>query len=59
VIDAEGELQAAEKLSEAAAILSREPAAISGKPCRVVRNQTTDAWEDPVLQATRVRNRER
>jgi len=23
----------------------------SGKPCRVVRNHTTDAWEDPALQA--------
>jgi enoyl-[acyl-carrier protein] reductase II len=23
----------------------------SGKPCGVVRNQTTDAWEDPALQA--------
>jgi enoyl-[acyl-carrier protein] reductase II len=23
----------------------------SGKPCRVVRNRTTDAWEDPALQA--------
>jgi enoyl-[acyl-carrier protein] reductase II len=23
----------------------------SGKPCRVVRNRTTEAWEDPALQA--------
>ena len=27
----------------------------SGKPCRMIRNQTTEAWEDPELQARIVR----